>query len=68
MLFGYFVNNVFLILGEYHTIKDNLRSVMFVANSYFNQMKVSHTLRYKIRRFLEFRLLEQGDRNRDDEQ
>ncbi len=60
MLFGYFVNNVFLILTEYNAVNNKLRQMLHDANFYFQQKRVSISLRYKIRRYLEFTVREQG--------
>lgn len=68
VLFGYFVNNVFLILGEYHAVGNRLKSVMHDANYYLEKMKVSRSLRVRIRRYLEFAVIEQGERDKDQEQ
>lgn len=67
VLFGYFVNNVFMILTEYHQVQSKLRSLLHDANFYFQQKRVSTVLRYKIRRYLEFTIREQGERDRDEE-
>jgi len=65
-LFGYFVNNVFLILTEYNAVNTKLRKLLHDANFYFEQKRVAISLRYKIRRYLEFTVLEQGQRDREE--